>query len=142
MSNSAIVLPVVVQALLSILVLIGLGQARARSMRERRQTLTDEDLRLSRNIWSDQAQKVANNYRNQFELPVLFFAVVAFTMILRHVDALMLWLAWIFVATRVVHAAIHIGPNVVRWRAITFLLGAIAVSTMWIVLGWRAVTGV
>ena len=142
MSNSAIVLPVVVQALLSILVLVGLGQARAQSMRERRQSLTDEDLRLSRNVWSDQAQKVANNYRNQFELPVLFFAVVAFVMILRQADAAMLWLAWIFVAARVAHAVIHIGPNVVKWRAITFLIGAIAVSTMWIVLGWRAITGV
>ncbi len=142
MSNSALVLPAVVQALLSILVLIGLGQARAQSMRERRQTLTDEDLRLSRNVWSDQAQKVANNYRNQFELPVLFFAVVAFAMILRPADTLMLWLAWIFVATRIVHAAIHIGPNVVKWRAGVFLVGASTVATMWIILGWRAVTGV
>ncbi len=142
MSNSALVLPAVVQALLSILVLIGLGQARAQSMRERRQTLTDEDLRLSRNVWSDQAQKVANNYRNQFELPVLFFAVVAFAMILRPADTLMLWLAWIFVATRIVHAAIHIGPNVVKWRAAVFLVGASTVATMWIILGWRAVTGV
>lgn len=142
MSNSALVLPAVVQALLSILVLIGLGQARAVSLRERRQTLDDDDLRLSRNVWSEQAQKAANNYRNQFELPVLFFAVVAFTMILRQADALMLWLAWIFVATRIAHAVIHIGPNVVKWRAAAFLAGAIAVSTMWIVLGWRAVTGV
>lgn len=142
MSNSAIVLPAVVQALLSIIVLIALGPARARSMRERRQSVGDDDVRLSRNVWSEQAQKVANNYRNQFELPVLFFAVVAFTMILRQVDALMLWLAWIFVATRIVHAAIHIGPNVVKWRAVAFLAGATAVSTMWIVLGWRAVTGV
>ena len=35
----------------------------------------------------------------------------------------MIVLAWLFVLTRIVHAAIHIGPNKVRWRSPAFALG-------------------
>lgn len=141
MSQSHIVLPAAVQALLSVVLLIGLGPARARSMREARQTLDDADVRVGRNTWSEQATKVSNNYRNQFELPVLFFAVVAYALILRAADATMIWLAWAFVATRVVHAAIHVGPNVIKWRALAFIVGASILTTMWITLVWRILAG-
>ena len=141
MSQSAILLPAVVQALLTMTVLILLGPARARSMRAERQTLGDDDVRVGRNRWSDQALKIANNYKNQFELPVLFFAVVGYALILRQGDALMTGLAWAFVGSRLVHAAIHIGPNVVIWRGAAFLVGAVVLATMWLVLGWRIWTG-
>lgn len=141
MSQSHIVLPAAVQALLSVVVLIMLGPARARSMREARQTLGDADVRVGRNTWSEQALKVSNNYRNQFELPVLFFAVVAYALILRQADAFMIWLAWAFVATRIVHAAIHVGPNVIMWRALAFIVGAVILVTMWITLVWRILAG-
>ena len=54
---------------------------------------------------------------------MLFYAVVAFALITKGADALMIVLAWLFVLTRLVHAAIHIGPNKVRWRAPAFALG-------------------
>ena len=43
-------------------------------------------------------------------------------------------LAWAFVLTRLVHAAIHIGPNKVRWRSPAFGLGFLIVVLMWIKL--------
>ena len=142
MSQSAIVLPAIVQALLAIVVLVLLGPARARSMRDGNQSLDDADVRVGRNTWSEQALKVSNSYKNQFELPVLFFAVVAFASILKQADAWMIGLAWGFVVSRVAHAAIHIGPNVVKWRGAAFLIGASLLSIMWLTLGWRVLTGV
>lgn len=142
MSQSSIVLPAVAQALLSIVVLIILGPARSRSMRESRQTLDDADVRVGRNAWSEQATKIANNYKNQFELPVLFFAAVGYAYMLKQADAWMTGLAWVFVATRFAHAAIHIGPNIVVWRGTVFILGAVALTLMWLTLGWRLLDGV
>ena len=81
------------------------------------------DLAMGRVAWPDDAAKRAANYRNQFELPVLFYAVVAFALITKGADTLMIVLAWLFVLTRIVHAAIHIGPNKVRWRSPAFALG-------------------
>ena len=141
MSQSAIFFPVLVQAVLSLMLLPVLGVRRARSMREHRQQITDKDVELGRNAWTGEATKAANNYRNQFELPVLFFAVVAFALILKQADPLMIGLAWAFAATRLVHAAIHVGPNVVRWRALAFIVGAAVLLTMWLVLGWRIWAG-
>ena len=137
----ALLFPAAAQALLTLAVLIYLAPVRARSMRQARQQLDDEEVRIGRNRWSQEAQKVSNNYRNQFELPVLFYAVIAYAMILGQGDALMVGLAWAFVASRIVHAAIHIGPNVIAWRAPAFLAGAVALSAMWVVLVWRMATG-
>lgn len=135
--QSSIFFPVLVQALLSLALLPMLGAARARSLRELDQTLDDEDVRLGTNRWTEQAVKVANCYKNQFEIPTLFFAVVAFALIFRQADPLLTALAWVFVATRLAHAAIHVGPNIVRWRGAAFLSGVVVLLAMWLILAWR-----
>ncbi len=103
-------------------------------MRENGQKLSDPDVQLGRNAWSERATKLANNYKNQFELPVLFYAVAAFLLITSGVDDLMVALAWVFVLSRIAQTAIHIGPNVVIWRAAAFLVGVVALVAMWVKL--------
>jgi hypothetical protein len=46
----------------------------------------------------------------------------------------MVVLAWLFVLTRLLHTAIHIGPNKVRWRSPVFALGLIILAVMWVKL--------
>jgi hypothetical protein len=89
---------------------------------------------MGRYAWPEDAEKRAHNQRNQFELPVLFYAVATFALILAAVDLTLVVLAWAFVASRVVHAAIHIGPNKVRWRGPAFILGFLIVTAMWVKL--------
>ena len=132
MQPTAIILPVAVQAALTVAVLIALGPARARSMREDRLSFDDQDVRLGRNHWSDQAVKTANNYKNQFEMPVLFYAGAAFAMLAGAVDMVMVTLAWLFALSRIVHAVVHIGPNIVMYRGLAFGVGVFAVIMMWI----------
>lgn len=134
MKQTAILWPVIVQVVLTFAVLMGMGPARARSMRELGQSLSDDDVRLGRNAWTDQALKFSKNYANQFELPVLFYAVVAYAMITSAVDVLMVGLAWIFALSRIVHTAIHVGPNVVMHRGLAFLVGFVALVLMWLKL--------
>lgn len=134
MQPTAILFPVIVQVVLTLGVLVAMGPARAQSMRENGQKLTDDDVRIGQNTWSTEAVKVSKNYANQFELPVLFYAVVAFAMITSAVDLLMVGLAWVFVLSRVVHTAIHIGPNIVMWRGTAFLVGFVALALMWLKL--------
>ena len=45
---------------------------------------------------------------------MLFYAVTAFALLAGGADLPMVVLAWAFVLTRLVHAAIHIGPNKVQ----------------------------
>ena len=134
MRPTDIILPVAGQALLTIVVLVAMGPARARSMRESGRTLSDEDVRLGRITWDARATKIANNYANQFEVPVLFYACAALALSAGAVDLVMLTLAWVFVGSRVAHSIIHIGPNVLPWRGAAFLVGVLVVVTMWVKL--------
>lgn len=137
---TVIIYPVLIQVLLTISVLVLLGPARRRSMRAKRQRLGDPEVALGRNEWSEEAAKRGNNYRNQFELPVLFYAVVAFALITGVADGPMVMLAWVFVLSRLVHAAIHIGPNIVKWRGLVFISGAIVLLAMWLRLALHVAT--
>ena len=134
MSQVDIMYPVFVQVLLTIMVYGALFAARARAVRGMERKRGTPDIAMGTVAWPDDAAKRANNQRSQFELPVLFYAVVAFALILKGADTIMIVLAWLFVLTRLVHAAIHIGPNKVRWRSPAFALGLLVVAVMWIKL--------
>lgn len=74
----------------------------------------------------------ANNYRNLFEMPVLYFALVPLLMITNQDSGVQVVLAWIYVALRYLHSFIHIGPKKVPVRAMLFVLSAVILSVMWI----------
>lgn len=134
MQPTVILFPVFVQAALTIGLLIALNRARSASMRENGETFADPDVALGMNTWTPAATKASRSYINQFELPVLFYAVVAFALITSAVDVVMVVLAWVFALSRLVHAAIHIGPNIVMWRGSAFIVGLVAVIAMWVIL--------
>jgi hypothetical protein len=133
-SQIAILYPVFAQVLLTLLVYILLMVARARAIAAASPQVGSGDIAMGRYAWPEDAEKCANNQRNQFELPVLLYAVVAFALTLGAVDMTLVALAWAFVASRIVHAAIHIGPNKVRWRGPVFALGFLFVTAMWVKL--------
>jgi hypothetical protein len=134
MNQVAILYPVFVQVLLTLAVYCLLAMARARALRASDRVRGSSDLAMGRFAWPEEAEKRANNQRNQFELPVLFYAVVAFALIVRGADAVMVVLAWAFVLSRIMHAAIHLGPNKVRWRTPAFAAGVLILGVMWIKL--------
>jgi hypothetical protein len=140
LNQVAILYPVFVQVLLVVLVGMSMAVARARAVKTMDRQRGTPDLAMGRLAWPDDAAKRAANYRNQFEAPVLFYAVVAFALITKGADTMMIVLAWLYVLTRIVHAAIHIGPNKVRWRSPAFALGFLIVALMWIKLALHVAT--
>ena len=136
MSQNLILLPVAAQVLLTSAVLLATVVARGRSMRETGKTAQDLALATAAD-WTPAARQASNNYSNQFELPVLFYAVTAFALIARMADAWMIGLAWIFVASRVVHSVVHLTSNIVRWRGPVFVIGFVTLLVMWGLLVWR-----
>lgn len=136
MSQNLIVLPVLAQVLLTFAVLVLMGRARSRSMRANRQRLEDMSLATDKD-WDENARKASNNFKNQFELPVLFYVVCLFALATRMVDMVFFALAWVFVLSRIAHTAVHLGPNVVAWRGTVYLVGFAALIGMWALLTWR-----
>lgn len=74
----------------------------------------------------------ANNLRNLFEMPVLYFALVPLLMITQQADGAQIVLAWLFVIARAVHSFIHIGPKTVRRRARVYVASSAILLAMWI----------
>lgn len=121
MNPDLILWPLLAQVTLVIVLFIRLGQlkdrARAAGLIDPAVTALDND------AWPTDVRQVANNIRNQSQLPVLFFVLVLALYAKGAVDVYALAVAWAFVATRVVHTAIHIGRNYVPNRTRVFKLG-------------------
>jgi len=78
--------------------------------------------------------KAADNFKNLFELPVLFYLALVLAAETAQVNALTLTLAWLFVALRVAHSAIHCGYNKVYHRFYAYVAGGFALWVLWAVL--------
>jgi len=105
---------------------------RGRVAAARRGEIRLSDVALDNSKWPDHLRKRANNYQNQFELPVLFYVLIAFLLATRMADAVQVILAWIFLLSRLVHSYIHIGRNVVIDRFYAFLASVATLMAMWI----------
>lgn len=129
--------PVFVQVMLTFVVIFWLARTRRQSRAENRASLNERELALGRHKWSDAATQASNNFKNQFEMPVLFFVGAAFALILRKTDVVLVSLAWAFVISRVVHALVHLGPNSMPLRTIIYALGVFILLAFWITLFLR-----
>jgi hypothetical protein len=132
---TAIYLAMLAQMALTFALLIGVGAVRRRAIIERRATYADIALDDSR--WPEDARKVANCYRNQFELPVIFYALCLITIMVNAASLLTALLAWFFVLLRIAHAYIHCTSNRVPRRGLVFALGFLMLVLMAIIIALR-----
>jgi hypothetical protein len=72
------------------------------------------------------------NLMNLLELPVLFYVVCLACYVTRSVDALAVYLAWAFVAARLVHSAIHLSYNNVYHRLAAYAASGVLLLALWI----------
>jgi hypothetical protein len=129
MSIPAVLLPVFVQVALTFALLIWLGPVRYRAVRN---GTVGEGARLDDRAWPPEARQAGNAFRNQFELPVLFYAIVAFALITRKADLLFVILSWMFVLSRLIHALVYVTSNEIRLRFPAYLVGVIVLLVMWV----------
>jgi hypothetical protein len=69
---------------------------------------------------------------NLLELPMLFYVGSLMFYASGKVDALVLGVAWLYVALRYAHAAIHLTYNNVRHRLIPFALSNVVLVAYWV----------
>jgi len=80
--------------------------------------------------------RAADNFRNLFELPVLFYLALVVAAVSGLVNTTTLALAWLFVLLRVVHSVIHCGYNKVMHRFQAYLAGGVVLWLLWAWLGY------
>ena len=74
----------------------------------------------------------SDNLKNLFEIPVLFYALALLLYATQQVDAVYVAAAWVFVALRVAHSAVHCTINIVMLR---FWIYALSTLAVWFIAG-------
>lgn len=132
MHRYAILYPLLAQVALTFVVWITMYVTRLREIR--RKQIRADDLgqwTRARELLEDSAP-AADNFRNLFEMPVLFYAVIVVLYITTLADTVYLALAWAFVALRAIHSLIHITINRVLWRFGVYVLSCLVLWLMWL----------
>ncbi len=86
---------------------------------------------LNCKAWPDTSViKASNNLDNQFQAPMMFYALCFILYAVGGVNTLTLILAWFFVFSRCLHAYIHTGRNYVPHRMPAFAAGLLSLAAM------------
>ncbi|WP_342363181.1 MAPEG family protein [Terrarubrum flagellatum] len=124
-----LVYPVLAQIAWTFVVLAIMFRARVQA---RQAGVKMSDIALSGEGWPPEARAAGNNFSNQFETPVLFYALCGVATYVAATNWLMTLFAWIFVASRIVHTFIHTGSNRVPVRAQIYAVGIVALFAMFV----------
>jgi hypothetical protein len=130
MNQHAIFLPMGALVLLTFLVLILIPIRRIAA--GRRGQIKTDDFKYGESATVPGHVSIPNrNYMNLLELPMLFYVVCLMFHSLGLVDEIALVLAWLYVALRVLHSAIHLSHNNVIHRLFAFTASNVVLGVMW-----------
>jgi hypothetical protein len=130
MQQASILAPVFALAALTFVILTLIPIVRFRAAFEGK--VGPEDFKLGESVRvPPDVARPNRNYMNLLELPMLFYVVCLTCFVTNSVDRAILTLAWIYVALRVFHSAVHITYNNVFHRLTAFGASVVVVLCMW-----------
>lgn len=134
-----LILAMSAQVFLAMAILVLLG--RERVPRVMRGEIPVASIAVERDAYPLKARLLSNNFDNQFQLPVLLYVgcLLSLYMGAGWVEVI---LAWLFVATRCVHAWIHVTHNRVTQRFTVYAAGLAVLAAFWLWLVIRCVSEV
>jgi hypothetical protein len=93
-------------------------------------------------VLDDRVQWKAHNYNHLLEQPTIFYAIAIALALLGGGDVrINVWLAWAYVALRVLHSLIQATVNVVRWRFLVFALASFCLLGLTVHAAARLIQG-
>lgn len=135
MSIQLILLPVFAQIALTAGLGFWLVQARIGALKRGETKMAA--VALSTDAWPQPVKNIGAAYNNQFELPVLLYALVILALITRKADFLFVIMEWIFVILRISQAYIHATSKALIWRFRFFVTGAVLLTLMWVIFAFH-----
>ena len=132
--QTAMIFPTIALVLLTAIVWVCLYVERIRELRQRHigpQSLATSALAAQ----TLQRVQASDNFRNLFEVPVLFYVLCAVLTLAQHVSPFFVVGAWLYVALRYIHSFIHLTYNRVTHRFAVYALSTVILFILWGVLG-------
>ena len=135
MSVQSVLLPVFVLVALLFFLLGRMALTRVGSIKAGETKI--KDIALGQDAWPAPIQQSSNAYANNLQLPLLFYALVAFALLTKKADMIFVVMSWLFVASRYAHAYVHVTSNRVPTRFNMFALGVLILGLMWVIFAVR-----
>jgi len=133
MNPEAIFIPMLATMTLTAIVWFYMYARRIPAMRRARvsvQTYTTPD-KVAKHL-SEEVNYSANNLKNLFEVPILFYGLCLYLFVSGNVDIAYVVAAWCFFLFRALHSIVHCTRNIVMLR---FYLYAGSALALWLILG-------
>ena len=129
--QTTILLPAIALVLLTAIVWVRLYVERLREIRQRR--INPQSLATSAAAGQTlQRVQASDNFRNLFEVPVLFYALCAVLAPTEYGSSTVFVAgAWLYVALRYVHSLIHLTYNRVTHRFAVYALSTVVLFILW-----------
>ncbi|MEH6551941.1 MAG: MAPEG family protein [Pseudomonadales bacterium] len=132
MSNPEILHPVLAMILLAFVVWIVMFVTRLKFIAaEKIESCAMDTPEKLYSLLPPSALKSAYNFKNMFEVPVLFMAMCFYLYLTGLADNTHVICAWVFVGFRVLHSLVHCSSNNVDHRFAVYLVSCIA---LWVML--------
>jgi hypothetical protein len=128
MQQISILLPVLTLAFWTFIIFAIMAPARFYFLRMKHPQTAAHTKNL-KGLLPDWTERVADNYNHLFEQPVVFYAITLSIAVINNIEPLMIQLAWVYVALRVLHSIVQITFNFVPLRFTLFV-------TSWLILGY------
>ena len=136
-----ILLPLLAQVLLTFLVWVTMYATRFLEIgRKNIDPQHLADAAEAQRILADSAGP-ANNLRNLFEMPVLFYAAILLSLVLLIQDPVLTQLAWGYVALRAAHSLVQCTYNRVLHRFTAYFASCVLLLLIWLRLGAYVLSG-
>lgn len=133
MNQPQLVYPMAAMVLLTAGVMIRMVMGRVSAVKR-----GEVDARFYKTYQGDAEPRAAaqntRHFINLFESPVLFYAACLAAMVTGVTGSLVYWLAWTYVACRVVHALVHLGSNRIPPRMAIYGASWVVLLAMWTTL--------
>lgn len=137
LTTRLLVLAIAAQVLLTFAILILMGRERVPRIMSGEVAMAD--VAVERTAYPLRARLFSNNFDNQFQLPVLFYLAALLALWSGTVGWVEVVLAWLFVALRYAHAAIHTTSNSLLPRFSAYTAGMVVLIVFWLWLVVRLV---
>jgi hypothetical protein len=129
MSAKAILYPMLAMVVLTAIVGVVMFRRRVAEMQSR--GIHPQRVATSAQMAAALDSRAADNFRNLFEAPVLFYAAVLTVYAAQLTSAAYLALAWAYVVARIVHTTIHCTYNRVAHRFAVFAVSLFLLWALW-----------
>jgi hypothetical protein len=128
---SAILQPVIVVAVLSIVMTFWMIATRIPEMNKRGiDPQRAQNTSKLHDLLPPEIMRISNNYNHLFEQPTVFYAVAISIAVLGHVDSINVGLAWGYAGLRVVHSLVQATVDIVMIRFGLFLVSSIVLAVI------------